>query len=134
MDNGAFFLGAFVAMFFGTVILTVYIYGMYRLGQAAGERDGLQRPLGFGLAKIGAFWAPISLWPIMADWNPFAKLGTAMVFFILHAYPMGIGFAVTYRAREQELARRFRKNVDDWLGEWEGEAAALGWDEEGGER
>lgn len=128
MDNAAFLIGSIFGMFFGTIFLSLYIYAAYLGGQTIARRAPVGKPVWLGIAKIATFWWPVSLWPLFLDWNPFAKLGAAVVFFILNAYPMGIGFGVTLRARQEEATRRFQKNVDDWLANWECEPMPFGED------
>jgi hypothetical protein len=119
MDTGAFFLASLFGMFFGTMFLAAYLYAGYRFGVRMGERAPAGRRLWQGAAGFALVWAPLSSWPFLAGWNPFLATGAAMAFFLLHAYPMSIGYGVALDARAKEASRRFRKNVDDWLGEWE---------------
>lgn len=126
MDNGAFFLGSLFGMFFGTIFLSLYIFGSLLAGQAIARRAHVGRPLWLGIAKIATIWWPLSIWPLFLDWNPFAKIGASLMFYILNAYPMSIGFGMTMRARQEEAARRYHKNVDDWLANWECEESLHG--------
>lgn len=129
MDNGAFFLGALFAMFFGTVALSIYICGLFFAGKALGRAADLNKPPVLGITKIAAACWLTSFWPLFADWHPLIRLGVGIVFFVGHAFPLGAGFASTLRLRQENAVRRYRKNVDDWLGEWEGESAVAEWNE-----
>jgi hypothetical protein len=130
MSSGPFFLLAFFGMFVGTVVLATYVYAGFKSGFWLGMRAPGTRPLWIGFLPIVFGWAPISLWPFLADWNTFLKAGVSMGFFILNAYPMCIGYGTARELRRAESKRRFRKNVDDWLGEWECEPATHGLDDE----
>lgn len=130
MDTGAFFIGSLFGMFFGTLFLSLYIYGAVLAGQAIARFANVGRPIWKGVAKIAVVWWPLSLWPLFLDWNPFAKMGVALMFYILNAYPMSIGFGTAMRTRQEEASRRFHKNVDDWLAHWECDPVNHGWDEE----
>ena len=130
MDTGPVFFLAFLGMFVGTVSLTLYVFGLYKWGFVLAMRAKNLRPMWQGILAIALAWGPVSLWTFLIDWSPFLKVGFAMATYLLHAYPMSVGFGTATGLREAEAKRRFRKNVDDWLGEWECEPAAHGLDEE----
>ncbi|HRK22237.1 MAG TPA: hypothetical protein PLX06_10525 [Fimbriimonadaceae bacterium] len=129
MDNGAFFLGALFAMFFGTLFLTLYVAALYLAGRAFAFAANINRPVAVGVVKIAAACWLISLWPLFTDWHPLARLGLATAFFVGNAIPLAVGFGSNLRIRQEDAQRRFSKNVDDWLGEWEGESEVAEWNE-----
>jgi hypothetical protein len=130
MENGAFFFLAFLGMFVGTIGLGLYVYVAYRIGMRLGARAGLNRPMWLGILFIALVCQPFSFWPYLTDWHAFMKLGIAMAFFLLNAYPTAIGYGAAVEMSKEQSKRRFRKNVDDWLGEWECEPAHHFSDEE----
>ena len=129
MDTGPVFFLAFLGMFVGTVTITLYVFGLFKWGYRLAMGTKTLRPMWQGILAIALAWGPVSLWPVLIDWSPFLKVGFSMAFYLLGAYPMSVGFGTGTELRKAEAKRRFRKNVDDWLGEWECEPAAHGLDE-----
>lgn len=124
MDSGgAFFLMAFVGMFVGTAVLGFYVFYLYRFGMRIGERAPLNRPMWMGIVGIALAWPPLCVWPYFTDWHIFMQIAISMAFYLLSAYPMAVGFGAAIEVRREQSKRRYRKNVDDWLGEWECEPA-----------
>ena len=131
MDSGAeFFLMSLMGIFFGTLGLGAYMYFAYRLGLWLGHRAPPTRSISRGLALIAACCQPISLWPFLTDWDAFLKVGIALAFYVLNAFPISVAYGSAVELQREHAKRRFRKNVDDWLGEWECEPAHHSLDDE----
>lgn len=130
MDGIVFFAASMAGMFFGTVFLAAYVFAFYRLGIWLGDRSALNQPLWRGVVPIALGWGPISIWPFLTDWDIFLKMGIAMGFYFLGACPTAMGFGAAVEVRHAQAKRRFTKNVDDWLGEWECEPATFLGEEE----
>lgn len=136
MDSGVIFMASLAGMFFGTIVMALELYVVYRLGYRLGQRDRPNRPLWKGLVLIGLGPWPISLWPFLIDWDPFLQAGVALSFYVAIAFPLATGYGAAKDLFDRESRRRWRKNADDWLGEWECEPAPVSSEddtEEGGD-
>jgi hypothetical protein len=117
-------------MFVGSVILGFQVFLLYRGGLKLGSQAPANRPMWIGIAFVAAGWTIPSIWPYFTPWDPFLKLGISMAFYLLNAYPMAVGYGAALEGVREQAKRRFRKNVDDWLGEWECEPAGHAAEEE----
>lgn len=120
MDNPAnILIGVFLGLTFGVPLLCLYMWGIFRLGQWAARRSNLQVPMSMGVAFVGLTWFPPSFAGFLVPVDDYLRGAICLLLFLLHAYPCSVGYATERQTRELADRKRYRKNVDDWLSEWE---------------
>ena len=129
MDSGTFLLSVFGALVFGTIIVCGYTYLLHRLGYWMAQRDSESSPRWLGVLLLAVAWIPVSFFGFLLPIDPFMKAACALSLYLVHAQPCCLGYWGGRLARQIEHERRWRKNIDDWLGEWECEPSKLSRDE-----
>ncbi len=71
------------------------------------------------LILLSLAWLPVSMAALLIPGDPFFKLLYLVVFYLMNAYPSAIGLITHRRFIEEQECKRFRRNVDGWLAEWE---------------
>ncbi len=102
-----------------TVALGTYVSGLFHAGVWLGNRARQGFPIWQGIAVVGLGWAPITMAALSLPLAPPLKAAAVAVLYLLHAPPMAIGYWGGRTASRDESEKRWSKNVDDWLGDWE---------------
>lgn len=113
------FFGAMAGLTFGVPLICAYLWLMFKLGSHIASRTPTSVPLQAGVAGICAAWIVPTAVGLLVPVSPFMKCAMYLTLYLLHAYPTVIGFASARHIRIMEDRARFRKNVDDWLADWE---------------
>lgn len=120
MDNPATVVMAiFGGLTIGVPILGALMFGAFQFGRGLFDRLGATKCARFAIPLICAFWTPVFLIGQLVPGSGFSKGTVGLMLFLLNAYPSVIGFAARKSQFEVDSNRRFQKNVDDWLGQWE---------------
>ncbi|MFQ3586320.1 MAG: hypothetical protein SNJ74_07380 [Fimbriimonadaceae bacterium] len=120
MDIGAVFAISLVALLFGTTFVCGYTFLLHRAGFSLGMRcRGKNSPwrgtvsLALAFVPIGALFALLPFGPV------WLKAVVVCSVYLVHAQPVCVGFCAGWKVGHEQLRRQFKKNVEDWLGEWE---------------
>lgn len=119
MESGTVFLATLAVLTVGTASLCAYLYGLFRLGCAVSAKWAVRQPLAIGVCLVAAPWTLLPIIVALSPVEPFWRLPIGLSLFILHAQPFCLGYCSGRIARREEDERRWAKNTDDWLAEWE---------------
>jgi hypothetical protein len=119
LESTSFFLAALVILAFGTALGCAYVYAMYLVGRRLGSRLFLGWLPWIGMGLITLHCAVLALPAVLAPVGPFMQLALGLSLFVLHAQPLCVGYLAERLIRRDEKERRWAKNADDWLAEWE---------------
>lgn len=119
MDSGIIFVVAMLGMAVSTVLLGGYVFLLYRLGNQLARRIPPTVAFNLAIAAICSAWIPISFLIFACPIDRTTALGLFIGLFLLNSYPTCIGFAAERILTRVDSEKRFSKNVDDWLSQWE---------------
>lgn len=94
-------------------------YGLYLAGRWLASRTGKSLGPVAGVVLIALLWLPVSLLALLVDEGPIVQLGIAISVYAVFAQPTCIGYWAGKKLDRMESERRWHKNADDWLAEWE---------------
>ncbi len=114
-----FFLGSLLATAVVTVALYAYTIVVFGLGRAFARIDPVQPPPRIGALALAVLWIAPSMLAWLLPLVPVMKLAAALAFYVLHAQPFCFGYLAERLLRIRTAERRWSKNADDWLAEWE---------------
>lgn len=114
-----FFVTCVAILAIGTPALLGYSFLLYRLGRSLARLDGLGISAIAGTILTAILALPIAALALVFPFDPVVQLGIAVSLYYLHAQPLCVGFWAGRETRRLEHERRWSKNADDWLGEWE---------------
>ncbi|MBI5706615.1 MAG: hypothetical protein HZC36_06460 [Armatimonadetes bacterium] len=103
----------------GTAFVMGYTFVLYRFGRRLCDRTPQRWPQWLVMAAIGLFSLAVGLLGWFAPGGPFAQIATGICLTVLHCQSICVGFYAGREVRHQEDSRRWFKNTDDWLAEWE---------------
>lgn len=119
MDPVAVFFAAISIFIFGSITLGVYAYGLHQIGTTLAYKQKWQGEIWRGASRICLWCLPIlALGPIIPV-HPIYQVCISMCVYIFHAQPLCVGYWSERIRLEKAEELRFKKNVDDWLSEWE---------------
>jgi hypothetical protein len=72
---------------------------------------------------IGVALIPLPVLTAFLGIDPFMKVAAVISVYLVHAQPIGIGFWAGRELRRINDEKKWRRNVDNWLGEWECQAS-----------
>lgn len=113
------FFGSMVVLAVGTATLLGYTFVLYRLGRILAEHLGSRLSPTLGAVLIGVAWLPVSLLALVVPVGPIVQIGLAICLYVVHAQPTCVGFWAGRALDRMESERRWTKNADDWLADWE---------------
>lgn len=108
-----------VAMAVSTVFLGGYVYLLYKLGNRLARRIPATVSTHLAIAAICSVWIPVSFFVFACPIDRTTALGLFIGLFLLNSYATSIGFAAERILTRMDSDKRFSKNVDDWLSQWE---------------
>jgi hypothetical protein len=103
----------------GSLFMAIYVYGLYKLGNLIADRLPLSINFNVAIIVICIAWIPLSSFVLLFPGPTIVVLASYIAVVLTNAYPVCIGFAAGRFFMEQASKKRFSKNVDDWLSEWE---------------
>lgn len=119
MDPVTVFIAAMGIFVFGGITLAVYAYGLHQIGMTLAHRQKWQDEIWKCARRIYLWCLPLLGLGFLFPIHPVLQVGVSVIAYILHAHPLSVGYWSARERLESEDRLRFRKNVDDWLGEWE---------------
>ncbi|MBX3117732.1 MAG: hypothetical protein KF784_01605 [Fimbriimonadaceae bacterium] len=119
MDPGTVFITAMGFFIFGGIALAVYAYCLHQIGMTLAHRQKWQGEVWRAASRIYFWCLPILGLGFFFSVSTVLQIGISVIAYILHAHPLSVGYWSERERIESAAKLRFRKNVDDWLGEWE---------------
>lgn len=118
-DQNALIFLAILGLTAGTSLLAIYAFGMYRLGVHCAHRFPRAWSAARGMTMICLAWLAVGGAILFIPGHPLVLLTGFISAFSVSAYPQCIGYAAGRYFRDEEEHKRYSRNVDKWLSEWE---------------
>jgi hypothetical protein len=118
-STATFFMGSLAALVLGGAALSAYAYLWFRFGNWMGLRARSRGSLGWSTARFALAWIPVGIPALFLPADVYVRSAGALCLFVLHAQPACLGYYSGRLTAKQERDRRWNKNADDWLAEWE---------------
>lgn len=120
LDSGIVFVLALLVLTFGSVLLAGYAYFLYLFGVRL-SHTRLRRLNRFvAMTLIGGLCVLVVTLGVLAlPVESFFRIVLAICLVFIHTQPTCVGYYAGVEMRRIEDSKRFAKNVDDWLADWE---------------
>jgi len=102
-----------------SVALGAYAYALYLFGRWLARRRRWKASPKLATSLLAVAWVPVAVPAAFLPMDPFIKTALVISLYILHAQPCCVGYWAGREIRKRESERRWNRNVDFWLSEWE---------------
>ncbi len=119
MDPGSVFFVAFGIFVIAGTAMAAYAYNLFQVGVGMAQKRLWHDDVWICARRICLRCTPLLATGVLIPVHPIFRVGISVIVYLLHAHPLCVGYWSERVKIEKAERLRFKKNVDDWLAEWE---------------